>query len=202
MTPAEETLGRALRIADDAWAEVRRTPFFGGKSQGPLLSLPQVSEAEAERRAALGRELLARIEGLETALLPHDVALTVQVTAHHARNWSREADWWWLVFDPMRVGFFGLFAPTAYSGVFLLNNLHAQLQAFRFSEAGDLDRYLGLVADYARLVGQLHARTEGQAERGIRMPRAPARAGHCAAFPAEGAGAGGAGGGARTALGG
>lgn len=172
MTPQDETLGRALRIADDAWAEMRRMPFFGGKSHEPLLVLPQVSEAEAERRSALGRELLTRIDALDLSILPHDVATTVRVAERHARTWAREAEWWWLAFDPLRVGFFALFAPTAYGGGFLLNSLNAQFQLFRFTEAGDFDRYLGLVADYGRLVGQLRARTQGQAERGIRMPRA------------------------------
>jgi uncharacterized protein (DUF885 family) len=43
--------------------------------------------------------------------------------------------------------------------------------AHTFARPGDLDRYLGLVEDFGRLQRQLDARTRGQAERGIHMPR-------------------------------
>jgi uncharacterized protein (DUF885 family) len=60
----------------------------------------------------------------------------------------------------------------------LVNFVHGQLATFRFNHPGDCDRYLGLVADYIRLMDQFTARTMGQAERGMRMPTAqisPAR---------------------------
>ncbi len=64
-----------------------------------------------------------------------------------------------------------MFLPTAYCGGFLLSFVHGQFATFRFGEAGDLDRYLGLITDYARLLDQMTARTCGQAERGMRMPK-------------------------------
>jgi len=55
-----------------------------------------------------------------------------------------------------------MFLPTAYCGGFLLNFVNRQLAEFRFVEAGDADRYLGLVADYAQLIEQFAVRTAGQ----------------------------------------
>src|SRR5262249_49073380 len=103
--------------------------------------------------------------------LPDDTGLTLRLVRHCASVWARESDWYWTVADPVGLGFFGMFLPTAYCAGFLLNFIHGLLAAFRFNDAGDLDRYLGLVADYARLIAQMAERTAGQAERGMRMPK-------------------------------
>ncbi len=163
--------GAALRLASDAWEEVRRSPFVQQSLGAPLTRLPDLSFAEAARRAAVGKDLLARLDGIEIDRLPHDLALTLRLVRFRATTWSREADWYWTVVDPMGIGFFGLFLPTAYCGGFLLTTIRPALASFRFDSAGDLDRYLALIADYARLVDQMTERTVGQAERGIVMPR-------------------------------
>jgi uncharacterized protein (DUF885 family) len=165
------TLALALRLIDDAWEEVRRSPFVQQQLGTAAARLPEVSITEAQRRSRVGRSLLERLEALETLSLPHDVALTLRLVRFRATTWAREADWYWTVADPMGVGFYGMFTPTAYCGGFLLNHIHRQLAAFGFQEEGDADRYLALVADYARLVDQLTARTAGQAQRGMRMPK-------------------------------
>lgn len=172
MLTTASSLGTALRIVDDAWVEVRRGSWVKLQIGGPLDRLPDLSYAEAERRAQLGRGLLARIEALDLDALPPDIGLTVRLVRYRANTWAREAEWYWTVSDPTGIGFFGMFLPTAYCAGFVLNFVHGQLAAYRFDEAGDLDRYLGLVADYARLVEQIADRTEGQATRGMRMPKA------------------------------
>ena len=167
----DETIGRALRAIDDATGEIRENSVWLSNSSAPWRELPQFSEAEAQRRSALGRDLIARIDALDANLLPHELRLTLRVARYHAELWSREADWWWLVCDPLRIGFFGLFAPTAYTGGFLLNSIHKGLRSFPFASSGDIDRYAALLADYARLLDQFVERTRGQAERGTRMPK-------------------------------
>jgi uncharacterized protein (DUF885 family) len=84
--------------------------------------------------------------------------------------WAREEQLYWTVTDPLGLGYFGMFLPTAYCGGFLFNFVHAIIRSFRFTASADLDRYLGLAADYARMVDQMTDRTEGQAARGMRMP--------------------------------
>jgi uncharacterized protein (DUF885 family) len=168
---SDASLPVALRLIDDAWEEVRRSLFVRQAMGAPLSSLPHVSLEECERRSAVGKALLARVDAIDPTGLPHDIALSLRLLRYRANTWAREADWYWNVVDPLGVGFFGMFLPTAYCGGFFFNFIHTQLASFQFKEAGDCDRYLGLVADYARLIDQFTARTEGQAERGIRMPK-------------------------------
>lgn len=164
-------LREALRIIHEAWGELQGNPYVQQSLGIAPTRLPEVSLAEAERRSRIGKSLLRRIGSLEFGSIPHDLALTLQVIRFRALAWSREADWYWTVVDPRGIGFYGMFLPTAYNGGSLLNLVHSQLSSFVFSEPGDADRYLALVADYARLIEQFAARTAGQAARGIRMPK-------------------------------
>ena len=168
-------LDAAVNILGDAWDELRRSPFVQLQLGLTPARLPEVSLAEAQRRSKMGRAILDRLGSLDTSLLPHDLALTMRLVRFHADTWSREADWYWTICDPLGVGFFGTFLPTAYCGGSLLSVLHGLLSACTFSNAGDADRYLGLVSDYARLIHQFADRTIGQAERGMRMPRVQVR---------------------------
>jgi uncharacterized protein (DUF885 family) len=168
----EAMLSTALRIMDDAWEELREGSWVKKQLGLPLDRLPDLSYAEAERRTKLGQSLLARIEALDLDELPTDIALTVRLVRSRASTWAREAEWYWTVCDPSGIGFFGMFLPTAYCAGFVFNFVHGQLAAFPFTRAGDPDRYLALVADYAHLVEQIAERTEGQAARGIWMPKA------------------------------
>jgi uncharacterized protein (DUF885 family) len=169
--PAIDNVATAIRLVEDAWEELRRSPFVEQALGLVPARLPDLSLAEAERRSAVGKALLARAERLPLDGLPHDLALTVRLVRFRASAWSREADWYWTVADPMGVGFFGLFHPTAYCGGFLLNGIRTSIAKFRFGEPGDLDRYLALAADFVRLIDQMAARTTGQAERGIYLPK-------------------------------
>lgn len=161
----------ARRIVDDAWEERRRSSHVQGQFEGATLRLPDLSEEAADRRSRTGRDLLTRMGRLDVARLPVELALSLRLVAFSARIWAREMEWYWTVIDPMGVGFFGMFLPTAYCGGFLLAAIESQLAEFRFNESGDLDRYLGLISDYGRLIDQIDRRTRGQAERGTRVPR-------------------------------
>ena len=168
---SEVSIDLVLPIFNDAWEELCRSPFVQ-QTLGILPArLPDLSLSEAERRSKVGRSLLKRAEAIDADTLPHDLALTLRLVRFRARNWAREADWYWKVVDPLGIGFFGMFLPTAYCGGWLINVLNSQLAAFRFEHAGDCGRYLALVADYTRLVEQFNERTSGQAARGMRMPK-------------------------------
>jgi uncharacterized protein (DUF885 family) len=167
----DSSLNAALRVVDDAWRELQCGPYVQSRMGTTPSRLPDVSLAEAERRSSVGRSLLKRLGELDSTAWPHDLSLTLRLVRFRAQTWAREADWYWTVFDPSGVGFFGLFAPTAYCGGFLLHLVKGQLSAFPFAEQGDLDRYLALVTDYGRLIDQFTERTAGQARRGVRMPK-------------------------------
>ncbi|MBW2368557.1 MAG: DUF885 domain-containing protein [Deltaproteobacteria bacterium] len=171
-TPTISTLGSATRLIEDAWLlEMQNTQVafsLGHKvDRLPDISLEAITE-NARRWREIGEKALAIGEDS----LPHDMAVNLRNIRFNARHRSRQDDWYWLVFDPAGVGFYGLFAGTAYCGGFMFNSLAADLLArFRFDDAGDLDRYAGLLADTTRLIHQMAARTEGQAQRGIYMPK-------------------------------
>lgn len=162
----------ARRIVDDAWEEVRRSGHMQAQLAEVPTRLPDLSAEAAERRSRVGRELLARVGRLDVERLPAGLALSLRLVAFRARVWAKEAEWYWTVIDPLGIGFFGMFLPTAYCGGFLLGSINNQLAEFPFDEAGDLDRYLGLISDYGRLVDQMAHRTQGQAQRGMLMPKA------------------------------
>jgi uncharacterized protein (DUF885 family) len=164
--PAQE----AQHIIDAAWREMQRSPFVQREIGRPLEQFPEIGEEEARRRAALGADLLARSEALADAPLDEELRLTLEVARYRSAAWAREADWYWLVFDPMGVGFYALFAPTAYAGGFLLNEVHTTIKSVDLAAEKGRSRYLDLLSGYARLLQQLLARTQGQADRGIRIP--------------------------------
>lgn len=173
MSMKSNSVGLALRIVDDAWTEMARSPYLQVRLGGPV-RLPQISLEEATRRAAVGRRLLGQIEklgDLSGPALPHDLTLAVRLARHYARSWSREADWYWLVQDPLGVGFFGMFSATAYSVGFVVAMVRQLAMAAPLEQPADRDRFLALLADHARLIGQARVRALGQAERGILMPR-------------------------------
>jgi uncharacterized protein (DUF885 family) len=165
------SLDAALSIIDDAWEELRRTSDVQLQMGAVPARLPDLSIHDAQRRSSAGRDLLGRVAALELGALPHNIELTLRLVRFRATAWCREADWYWKVVDPLGIGFYGLFLLAPYCGGFLLNTIHGQLASFPFDGPGDLDRYLGLITDYARLIEQFTERTKGQAERGIRMPR-------------------------------
>ncbi|WP_447763741.1 DUF885 domain-containing protein [Sphingopyxis panaciterrae] len=165
-----ENFGAALRVIDDVWSASSSNGFLGDNNAAPL-RLPEIGPAAAAERAALGRTLLDRIAAIDSDSLPHDLPYTLEIARQIAQRWSREEEWYWLVFDPLGAGFYAMFAPTAYCGGFLLNSFAPRFAGYTFLSPGDGDRYVGLVRDYGRLVRQMRERTEGQAERGIYMPR-------------------------------
>lgn len=171
MSSDTRSVKQALGIIEDAWRELRRRPFVQLRIGVVPTRLPDVSWDEAQRRSGVGRSLLRRLDGLDVSALPHDFALSLRLVRYRAQTWSQEADWYWVVVDPSGMGSFGLFLPTAYCGGYLLNLVHNQLASLTFRCSADIDQYLALVADYARLIEQFTERTAGQAIRGIYMPR-------------------------------
>jgi uncharacterized protein (DUF885 family) len=166
-----EDVALALSVVADAWEEVRRSPYVARDLGLPLDRLPELSEEAAKAKGARAQRVLDRIAALDVSALPHDLALTVEVARSQLTMRARAGEWYWLVFDPLEVGFYAMYAPTAYGGGFLLGNLSQLFAGHSFDGPGDLDRYLGLLEDLGRLVRQLDARTRGQAERGIHLPR-------------------------------
>ncbi|WP_072312893.1 DUF885 domain-containing protein [Agrococcus sp. Marseille-P2731] len=161
---AQEAEARA--ILDDAWRIVDP-----GAAEGHVeLTIPDVGPEAVARRARAARALLARIAEVDPASLPMPLSLDLAAAAAMAERWDVDDDDYWLTFDPMGIGFPSMFAPSAYSGGFLLGSVHETLTRASIDGDADVARHVRLLADYGRLVRQLADRTAGQAERGIVMP--------------------------------
>ena len=160
-----DAVGLALSAIEDAWEEVRRSPYVARDLGLPVDRLPDVSEEAAVAQSQRAQLVLDKIEALDATELPHELALTLEVARNQMTNRVRAGEWYWLVFDPLGIGFYAMYAPTAYGGAFLLSNVANVLAAHTFAGAGDVDRYLALVEDLGRLLRQFDARTRGQAER-------------------------------------
>jgi len=154
------------------WDELAQSPFVQRDLGVPIDRLPDIGEAAVAARSSRAADALALLDRVDTTGFSRDMEMNHEVARSLAQRMSKEAERYWLAFDPLGVGFFALFAPTAYGGGFLLGNVAGMLAKHRFDTRADVDRYLGLIEDYARIIDQMRERTVGQAERGIRMPRA------------------------------
>lgn len=165
-------LASALVMIEQVWCEAKRLPFVQANLGQPIDRLPDIGLPAVQARSERAKRYLARIGTVDRSQLPHDVALTLSVAEATAARMAKEAERYWLVFDPLGTGFVGMFAPTAYCGGLIMKNVNAVLARHAFASVADLDRYLGLIEDLARLIDQMHERTAGQSERGIHIPRA------------------------------
>src|SRR3546814_4447277 len=120
-------------------------------------------------RTAKGQEILHLLGNIDDEAWPHEYALTAKLARFFAQAWSKDADRYWLAVDVMGYTFYGPFVQTAYTGRFVFNELRAALSAFEFKRDTDADRYLALLSDTTHFLRQIHERTSGQAERGIRI---------------------------------
>lgn len=157
-------------VVDAAWSIISATPVVARHLGRVLEQMPDIGLEAVARRTRDGKEILARIDALDTSVLPTDVVATLAAARTLASGWAREEEWYWLAFDPLGEGFFSMFAPSAYSGAFVLNIVHEALAAVELTDETDAAAHLAVIDDYARLVRQLGDRTRGQAERGIFMP--------------------------------
>lgn len=171
MDDAERSSALSLVGVQKVWDELARSPFVQRDLGVPIDRLPDISEEAVSARSTRAAEAIALLDRVNTSSLSRDMETNHEVARALANRMSGEGERYWLAFDPLGVGFFALFAPTAYGGGFLLGNVAGMLAKQRFDASGDLDRYLGLVEDYARIIDQMRERTIGQARRGIRMPR-------------------------------
>lgn len=159
-------------------------------------SLPDISLEGARKRTETGRRIQHLLREVDDEQLPHEYALSAKLARYFADAWSKEADRYWIAIDLMGFLFYGPFAQTAYTGGFVFNNLRTALTEFAFQRDSDGDRYLALLSDATHLLRQIHARTAGQAERGIRIHKlqlpgvrrllAGLRASAAASYPVQG----------------
>lgn len=176
-SPLELSLINVNRATDLAWTLQRKSVYFRAQAGETLEgAIPDLSIEAAQARAKVGSDILILLAKVDDSSLPHEFALTAKLLRYFAGQWSKAAEHYWLACDVLGILFFGPFAQTAYTGGYALNLIKGQLAAWKFEKPGDTDRYLGVLSEISRMLRQIHARTAGQAERGIRIhkPQLPA----------------------------
>jgi uncharacterized protein (DUF885 family) len=135
----------------------------------PIERFPDVSEDAAEDKASQARSFLAKLGTINEATLPHQMALTLKIARFQLEIEAQALDRYWLV---QEIGVYPAIFPIGpYGCGYLFSLLLKVFSDFGFVRRSDCDRYLALIEGYAELVDQLRRKLEGQAVRGIRIPR-------------------------------
>lgn len=149
---------RLQQIADEVWQRKSQTPAQRLEQGLPIDELPRWSLASAEAEAAFARDVLKKLEAINEASLSREESLTLGMLRWDARNTIEDAKYFWLR-SPV----------TPYA--FYLNTPHRIFQTFRFAQAADAEKYLDLLAEYPRLIEEIHSHLRRQTERGIVLPK-------------------------------
>jgi uncharacterized protein (DUF885 family) len=148
------------RIVDDEWRHQLDDELGIRTRLGlPIEKLPDLSLAYVEAEAARARGLIERLDRIDEAALAHQDALTLALLRDQAEETVGAPAAYW-----------HLFLVTPYDAPF--GGVHAAFTSFTFASPADLERYLRLLHAYAAMVEQLRQHIEGQAARGIRLPKA------------------------------
>ncbi len=146
------------QIADEVWQRKLKAPAARLEQGLPIDELPRWSAANAEADAALSRDVLKRLEAVGEQELNHEESLTLAVVRWDARNAIEGARHFWLR-SPVTP--YASYLPAA----------HRIFQTFLFERAADAERYLDLLAEYPRLIEEIHSHLRRQTERGTRLPK-------------------------------
>ncbi len=138
------------RLADD--------PLLALREARPVERLPDLGYPHAEQGASAARAALERLAAVSDDTLSHDDWLTREVLRFDLEYEAEGLEWYWHE---------NVLAPYS-SPVQLLPRIFAQLP---LDGAPAVDRYLALFGQVPAFVEQLHARADGQLERGIVLPK-------------------------------
>jgi uncharacterized protein (DUF885 family) len=159
-TPATETdAGRLARLIDEYWHYPLLGTFYARFLAGEPVDLPDLSDQKANSDAEFERRLLAELRTINAGHLSHEDFLNLQVL-----RWQMEID----------IGFakYHWFDVQITAHASPLPVVQAIFERQQFQGAADLDRYLKLLQQLKVFITQTRELTEGQAQRGIVLPKA------------------------------
>jgi uncharacterized protein (DUF885 family) len=166
-TPAANTdTARLNRIIDEYWRYPLIGTFYARYLAGEPVDLPDISEKKANSDAEFERHILAELRSVNPNHLSHADFLNLAVL-----RWQAEID----------IGFakFHWFDIEITAHASPLPVVQAIFERQQFHGTADLDRYLNLLQQLKVFIAQTRELTEGQAQRGIVLPKpgiAPAQA--------------------------
>jgi uncharacterized protein (DUF885 family) len=158
-TPATETdAARLARLVGKYWHYPLTGTFYSRYLAGEPVDLPDLSDQKANSDAEFERRLLAELRTVHVDRLSQDDFLTLQVL-----RWQMEID----------IGFakYHWFDMEITVHASPLPVVQAIFERQQFHGAADLDRYLKLLQQLKVFIAQTKELTEGQAKRGIVLPK-------------------------------
>ena len=162
LVPAQDSLDpidSIDRIVADAWQyRLEHEPELRLQEGLPVESLPEISEESSRRDVAAYRAFLERLARIDAASLSHEDWLTWAVLDWELKQGVAAED---------HLALLSLVTPYTLP----LRGIHEIYTRHTFSSREDLDRYLRLLRQYPRYLGQLQAWTEWQRSKGFLLPK-------------------------------
>ncbi len=154
----EADSARLAHIIDKYWRYPLTGTFYARYLAGETVDLPDISEQKANSDAEFERQILAELRTVNTDYLPHADLLNLEVL-----RWQAEVD----------IGFakFHWFDVEITPHASPLPVIQAMLERQKFRSQADLDQYLKLLQQLKVFVVQTRESTQGQAKRGIVLPK-------------------------------
>lgn len=147
------------RIVADTWQhQVAISPTLRLQEGLPVEELPELSDKAWRREVAFARGILDRLAKIDTASLSHEDWLD-----HAVLQWEMEQT----VASGDHLDLDVQITPYA----FPLRQTHEVFTRHTFASPEDAARYLRLLRQYPRYIGQIQTRAEGQRAKGILIPR-------------------------------
>ncbi len=158
--PATDSAATVDTLAQRYWQHELQNDYYLRAQVGlPVETIPAVTLDTADRDAAFAQSVLDGLKTVDAQRLDHDRWLTYRALSFLAFNAVEQRKYFWLEQQ-----------VTPYAGGGQLGEITTLLTTFKFSSAGDAQRYLSLLRQYAGFVRSLRAFVEGQHERGIILP--------------------------------
>jgi uncharacterized protein (DUF885 family) len=148
------------KIVDDVWKHLLDEDLSLRQKFGlPLERLPDVGYAAAQKDGLFASAILARLRGIDPAALNEEDRIT-----YGSLRWHSQLD-----VDGVAY-FWYRFPVTPYATP--IRGVNTAFAEFQFKSAGDTARYLRLLDDYPAFIDSIAGIVRGQAQRGIRLPKA------------------------------
>ncbi len=160
-TPNERNSLLMDELTERVWQyELTLSPALRIQNGLPLVELPDITSAANEAQRANRAQFLAELLAISQQGLSAEQQLTHAILDWQLRIHIEEADYYWLDF-----------VVTPYSS-YDMNALHRAMEDYPLELETDQSNYLLLLGEYADRIQQFLDKTRGQAERGIRIPKA------------------------------
>jgi uncharacterized protein (DUF885 family) len=157
-------------LANELLAHLQATSAYVRLQSGlPIAAFEPVTLARAQEEAKFNQQMLARIDAVALANLPHEQWLLAKMLRHTFRIGAHAEENYW--FDFAVTPYAGYAGITPNVGGQSVSGIHSILAAQPLKTSADLDNYLRLLDSYAVVLDQTAAKTRAQAERGIRVSK-------------------------------